>query len=325
MIAVVYYCYTINDWEVRLNRQLDRIKSSGLYDSADELHIIITDTENNKKDLVEKILEKHPKFLLNYTTRNWYEGYAIKKVDELARSRNDYKILYIHAKGVFNKFRDVKSMQPDDLKISGINCWVEMMEYFLIDNWKECVQKLETFDTVGVTNVNRWWWGNFWWTKSSHVQKNAKFDDWFGGSRWQCESWLHESNSDIANINYHEMYHFQYDPVYSVIPKYFYNSSLESEIKIFTDSAEYGYFFEQRDEGNTLLHDKNLTVDVTESVSEKIKNKTIYVGKNKNCCMDLLVNFHSPHDPAYGTPKRLRINFRTNIDPENKYTITYFV
>jgi hypothetical protein len=325
MIGVVLYCYTINDWQTRLLRQINRIHSSGLYDNANELHLVICDVENDKKELIESLISNLPKIKLDYHTRNLAETPGLMKVDELCRNNDDCKVLYFHTKGVFNKFKNLGTMEVDELKVNGTNSWVELMEFFLVDNWKECVDKLDEYDTVGVTNNNNWWWGNFWWTKSSHVKKNIPISDFYGGSRWQCEAWLHESNSDIHNIKSYEFYKFFYDAHYSTVPKYFYDGSDISDLSIEIIDGKFGFCYQQRDEGRGPQYEKDLLVDLTEVIRESteiIDDEIIFFNALK-CDVQTLFVEKFGFNLWCTLPKTLRIKFRTNIDSENQYVISF--
>lgn len=317
MVAVISYCFMINDWEEKLTNQIKRVYDSGLYESADELYLFVTDTTNTLKDKLDGIMFKYPKYIVEYTDINWGEGImALRKVDELSRLRDDYKILYFHTKGVFNKYKNFDTKEISNLKFEGINNWVEMLEYFLIDNWEKCVKQLDEYDTVGVTNNSNWWWGNFWWTKSTHVQKNIPFNNYYGGSRWSCEAWLHDANNFKESIKLYEMFHFEWDPYYTVIPKYFYDGTNLSDLKIEIIDAKFGYFAEQRDEGRSLDVFEDKIMDVTELV----KN-IITVDESK---ISLICNEHTfKYDPAFNLPKSTRIKFKTNKD-NNEYVVTSF-
>jgi hypothetical protein len=319
MIAVVLHCFTINDWEDRFTRQVNRIHSSGLYDGADEIYIFITDPSNLLEEKILTILNPYPKIILMYSNVNHGEGYkAISKVDDLGKLNDDCKILYFHTKGVFNKYKDFKTRDIDELKLKGVDCWVEMMEHFLIDNWKECINRLDENDTVGLTCNGDWWWGNFWWATSNHIKKNIPFKTYYQGSRWQSESWLHEANQERSKIKKHEMRHFENDPHYSYFPKYFYDGTDISNLEITVLDAKYGYFAQQRDEGRQLKENNEILIDVTNKVNEnlnKFNKQKISIRPYEDTCTE---------DPAIGLSKSLRIKFKTNIDPENEYIITSF-
>jgi hypothetical protein len=317
MITVVGFTYMINDWEERLSSQLKRIKVSKLYDNADELFLIVTDTSNEQEEKIKFLLNEYPKFVLKYFTHNWFEAHALSFIDELAREDKDRKILYFHTKGVFNKYKDFNSYELHDLKINGIKNWVEILEYFLIDRWDECIEKLNTNDTVGVTNSGKWWWGNFWWTTSDHIKKNIPFKSFFSGSRWSCEAWLHESNTDVNNIKFFEFFHFSFHPYYTILPKYFYDGTDLSDLEINVIDAKYGYFAQQTDEGRNLDSSVDLVCDVTDIIKSSVKKENY---KNFKFNIPSIIN----EDPAQGLLKSLRIVYSTNIDPKNVYTLTTF-
>jgi hypothetical protein len=319
-VAVVLYCFAVNDWESRLTRQIKRLHTSGLYEGADELHLFISDVEDNKKELIKEMLKDSPKVSLNYTTRNWYEFEALVKVDEIARANENCKVLYFHTKGVWNKFKIYGVHDFDPLKEKAVNSWVEALEFFLIDNWKKCIEKLNEYDTVGVTNNVRWWWGNFWWANASHIRDNVPMEAYVG-TRWTAEGWLHEGHPD-QDIKFYEFYHFWFDPHYTIIPKYVYDGTVDAKhIKIDVIEAQYGYFAEQRDEGRGVtLFNENKVIDVTDKVRELVSEKK----HNKFLSLltsDAYTGRELP-EPVLGHLPLVRIRYRTNIDPENEYTIT---
>lgn len=316
MIVVVFYCYMINDWEDKLKRQIKRLSTSGLYDAAGEIYLYVSDISGELRSRVESLLIDFPKIKLDYSTRNYGEGVlALSKVDELGKS-GDYKILYFHTKGVFNKYKNFQTKEINELKIKGVDSWVEMLEYYLIDNWKTCVEKLDEYHTVGVGNYGGWWWGNFWWARSDHIKNNQEFRDFHGGCRWRAEAWLHDSNNNKNQIKYFELNHYSYDNYYSVIPEYFYKKDLDFDVNI--TRAELGYFGEQRDEGRPAPGGK-MVADVTnETKNCLLKENNKWVIKTRQ------VERSIKEDPAFGFQKTLRVKFRTNIDPENEYVMTSF-
>jgi len=320
MISVVFYCFMINDWKERLSRQINRIVSSGLYEGADELFLFVTDTSNSLRSQVEELIKDLPKIKLNYTEVNYGEGFlALSKLDDLAREDKERKFLYFHTKGVFNKYKNFETKEIYELKLKGVDCWVEMMEHFLIDNWKECVNKLDNNDIVGTICNSFWWWGNFWWTKSSHVKNIPSIKQFYNGSRWSVEAWIHESAPNKEQtVTYYEFRPTHYDLYYSVLPKYFYDNSIDlSDLKIDIKEAKYGYFAEQRDEGRCAPQTTDKFIDVTDKVIEMI-------GNDPRIKIEPDRVVESGVDIACGQEKSLRIKFSTNIDPKNEYVITSF-
>ena len=44
-IAVVQYCWAVNNWQDYLTEELELVKSSGLYEEADELYLFVSDSD----------------------------------------------------------------------------------------------------------------------------------------------------------------------------------------------------------------------------------------------------------------------------------------
>jgi hypothetical protein len=310
-LAVVFYCWAINDWRQRTTSSFERIFNSGLYDCADELFFLVADTEG-KKEEIEDFAKKFPKFKLEYHNQNLGSEYrGIKKVEEIGNRKEEYNILYLHAKGVYNKYRNLNDRADlHELKINGINCWSEMLTYFVVDKWRDCVNKLnEGFDTAGAACHYRWWWGNFWWASSKHIKRLRKFE---GGSRWNCEAWLHEArdNSEWESIKFFEQNKFRYNPYYTVIPRYMYEEGDKSDIVIKIKKAEYGFFGEQINEGQPPPQHQN-TINVTDKIKEiSPPNKIIYPKA-------WLEQFHSCDGE-----KSMRVYFSTSREPNATYVVT---
>lgn len=310
-IAVVFYCWAISDWKERSGVAIARLKSSGLYDIADELYFLVSDTEG-KRDEIEDLVKQFPKFELEYEAQNLGSEYrGIKKVEEIGNRDQEYNILYLHAKGVYNKYKNLFDKKETHwLKVNGIKCWSEMLTYFVVDRWRECVCKLnEGFDTAGAACHDRWWWGNFWWASSRHIKKLRSFE---GGSRWDCEAWLHEGrdNSEWDSIRYFEQNKFRYDPYYTVIPGYMYEKGDNSDVVLKIKKAEYGCFGEQTDEGRLPPQEPSL-VDVTEKVRELSAGNQIIYPK------DWLEQFH-----FCSGEKKIRVYFSTSREPDVIYVVT---
>jgi hypothetical protein len=104
------------------------------------------------------------------------------------------KYWYIHTKGI-SHYRTKRQNNAND--------WRVYMEYFLIKKWRTCVRDLEQYDVAGVNYMNfpvAHFSGNFWWTKSSYIQKN---DEKFNYKEYyETEYWLCKANP--IGISYHD-------------------------------------------------------------------------------------------------------------------------
>jgi hypothetical protein len=122
-----------------------------------------------------------------------YETPAMKLIQDWAHTASNIgSILYFHTKGV---------SAPDD---QNRRKWRNLMNYEVLMNWRQLVQKLDDFDVIGVNWRNchpiAHFSGNFWWARTDWVRSLAPFDtyyenpryptDWDNSRRLGCEFWI---------------------------------------------------------------------------------------------------------------------------------------
>lgn len=138
-----------------------------------------------------------------------YEIHTINHIKSFCNNlENEAYILYIHTKGVRN---------AGNKKV--VESWRNMMEYFLIDKYEECIKYLYLYDTLGNNIVNLHCYnkddvclnnlhtyhysGNFWWSKKSYIDKLNFIElDLTHNSintRFKAENWI-LSNYPNTNI-----------------------------------------------------------------------------------------------------------------------------
>lgn len=279
--AVVYYGVLINDWQDHMIKHIERTISAGLYDATALFYVSVVDFDD-QRDILENLLSKYSKIQIDYHTeitpnnldkslRHHGEYWGVKLIDNLGKQYDDLHLLYLHSKGVVNKWKNFDTKEYSEQRVKCVGDWVECMMYFLVDKWKESTDYLDAgYDTVGVTNVNRWWWGNFWWTKSSHIQKNIEF---MPVSRWYSEGWLHEGNEKSNEIKYYEWWHWSFDPFFTDHPRFLYDGSYDTTgKKIIIHKAEFGWQSHQRDEGYEYVDE--YLIDVTDKVKNLMVDET---------------------------------------------------
>ena len=166
-IAIFYHVAQIGIGAFIYQQQLHRLYTSGLIEVADYIHFGV----NGDQELFNI-----PSKAIVKQNRNWKEETeTLLDLKNFASKNLDYKILYFHIKGV-----------SKGTLIA--NAWRLMMEYFVIDKWKECVKMLDEYDCVGsnLNQVGETLWadgtttkpvegtynftGNFWWANSKHIQ-----------------------------------------------------------------------------------------------------------------------------------------------------------
>jgi hypothetical protein len=121
-------------------------------------------------------------------TLKWVSDYSLN-------NPGDY-ILYFHTKNVANQ-----SPATED--------WRRYMEYFVVENWKDCIAKLEEgYDCCGVmwntdTPIGMYphFSGNFWWAKTDYINTlNHHYleMEW----RYYREFWI-GSNPNVKAFEFH--------------------------------------------------------------------------------------------------------------------------
>lgn len=172
-LAIFYHIGQVGMGAFIYQSQIHRLYASGLIEAADYIHFGV----NGDKELFNI-----PNRAIVKRNTNWKE-----ETDTLVSLRNfseenpEYKILYFHTKGASKETLQSQS-------------WRLMMEYFVIDRWKECVEYLNDYDCVGQTwlilgdtiwgngettpnsdNVGHYP-GNFWWANASYINRlNDKY------------------------------------------------------------------------------------------------------------------------------------------------------
>jgi hypothetical protein len=299
---IVYHIYCIDNYLEIVNQQLNRLKASGLYDWCNKLEITCINIDDNFT-AIEELIKDLDKVNLTKSTDNSYEYEGINKVWEYSQQYNG-KVLYFHTKGVSNTYNNLEEKKESIKKKKGIGWWKEAMEYFVIDNYEECIQKLDKYDQCGLTNVNGWWWGNFWWSNLAWIKSNRKPAK---GNRWFFEAWLNNHRRSLL----YEFYHFDFNPYYTELPNDIYiNKDLYKDSKIEVISAFYGTLGEQQDEGKPIV--ERLVVDVTDKIKENLVCNN-YRGFN------IRVDNSIGGDPYFGFYKSLEVNF---LIDNKEYVIT---
>jgi len=154
----------LNNWKEIVTKLFDRIRSSGLYDKIDELRYSLL---GDCSCLSDEIF-KDPKFvnILYAPQMDLYESVTINKIYYAAKEE-EFNVLYLHSKGVSYNGQDQRILK-----------WVEYLTYFNIDRYADCLEQLKENDVVGVNIYNYimlHYSGNFWWTKSSYINRSTQF------------------------------------------------------------------------------------------------------------------------------------------------------
>ena len=296
MITVVYHAFLVSEWKDLVKEQIERLILSGLYEYCDEIFMTVNSEEHNKEEFIELISE-YDKIKYEFNNEGHAEYPAIKKIKEISKEK-DTKILYFHTKGVSNFWeRAVNKEKISHEKVKNVKSWRECMEYFLIDNWRLCVEKLDEYDNVGVTCNNGWYSGNFWWSKSEHIRKTNEVGKW---GRWDYENWL---NAGISGQKNYEFYHTNLNLFLTNLEKEWYKldrEEIDKEIiiqKAFYGTAPFeideGYYGQPLSEGIdvTKIVEKLLQKEDNKLFNFRVCNESMEVEKDNGLRKFLVIEF----------------------------------
>ena len=160
----------INNWLTIFSLLIEKIKTSGLYDTVDEIRLgILGDCKLNIEDSKFVIRGASPDLSL-------YETFTLNLL-HTDSSIEDFEVLYIHTKGV---------KKPGSTNVKD---WVNYLIHFNIDRWSTSCDLLQEYDCVGVNLVSEpkpHYSGNFWWSKSSYIRQlqPCKQDTYYSPEYW---------------------------------------------------------------------------------------------------------------------------------------------
>lgn len=174
-IVIYFHVCCINNWMQIVEQILNRIRSTGLYDKVHEIRVFILGDYLAGAQLFE---DGKIKVVFHSMDMNLREHYTIQKIyDDATGFVNgttddvDYKILYIHTKGVGYNGQN-----------QAVSDWTDYLIYFNIDKHEECIRGLDNgYDAVGVNLQDQpvlHYSGNFWWSHAQHILRIGRLNDY---------------------------------------------------------------------------------------------------------------------------------------------------
>lgn len=194
-LACFIHSTTLDLWkDTYLVELLDRMKSSGLL--ARMNHVCIVNT-GQSIDTVRFETTYAPAKVIHYTENTMeFENITIRLLSVFAKLHPDYKILYMHTKGI--------SYGVDHVFYPGVKAWNQFMMYCLVDQYEKCLPILKVYDTVG-TNYRplehgngQHYSGNFWWATANYIQH---LPIQYLKDKYHPEFWLLQNNPLFFNVH----------------------------------------------------------------------------------------------------------------------------
>jgi len=190
-----------------LKEQIDILISSGLYSKSDTILCFIC----NYTEECLSLLNNYSKLKIIKTKENLYEKFAINSFKKYIDD-DKYYLYYIHTKGITRKE----------------NCfvdWRNLCNYFTIKKWYLSVGLLKYYDCVGTNLKNfpkKHFSGNFWWSKSEHLNKLEDIND----NYLSCEMYI----CSYLKTNYVSIYQSHVDHGGTEYPEQLYKNLTDLDI-----------------------------------------------------------------------------------------------
>jgi len=212
---VFIHVYLINDWFKILEEQLEKIVKSKLINVCQIKIFAVKDKNDMSEVLLRNLIKKYKNIEIGSISNNMGCGecVTIKEIKLFVNNiLENVNILYIHSKGV---------TQYNSPREKPVAEWRKMMEYYLIEKWKDCISHLELgYDCCGINYqdhaaniegerklikiIN----GNFFWATSDYIKK---IDNQFKFTTRYCpENWIlsvqhkiYVPNNNFVNFDFY--------------------------------------------------------------------------------------------------------------------------
>ena len=163
----VYFICCIGDYLNIVNEQINLLIKSDLYKLSDNIICFICNLDKSRHSECINLLKTFYKITIISTHENAFEKFAMNNFKKYIDITIPYYIYYIHSKSVSRNEKCYKD-------------WRDLCDYFTINKWRLCVELLNYYDCVGTNLKNfpkKHYSGNYWWSKSEHINKLNDVND----------------------------------------------------------------------------------------------------------------------------------------------------
>jgi len=157
----IYFICCMGDYLNIVNEQIKLLMESSLYNLSDNIICFICGINQSCDNECIELLKKYDKITIVSTHDNAFEKFAINGFKKYIDHENPYYIYYMHSKGVSRTEECYKD-------------WRNLCDHFTITKWRLYIELLNYYDCVGINLKNfpkKHYSGNYWWSKSEHVNK----------------------------------------------------------------------------------------------------------------------------------------------------------
>lgn len=203
---IFYHIFLFGNWYPVVKEQLDKLEKNGLI-KISRIKIGVVYYPSNKSDIetLNELISDYKNCEVMFVKENssLAEAVTLTQMKLFSDSCDiNQKILYFHTKGVSHF--GTKHELP-------CRNWRHMMEYFLIEKWKDCVDRLnEGYDCCGINYqdhaiqkgteyvLGKIFNGNFFWVNSDYIKKIDK--NFVFRSRFDAENWILSVDHNVYSV-----------------------------------------------------------------------------------------------------------------------------
>ena len=190
-VFIYIHVCMIGSWKNILTDLLTKCQENHLLQNCKKCNIVAVGDPSRLEHL-DKILKSYQNCELRHhsTKVKLYERTTLGIMwDDATKSTNNFKMLYLHYKGVTrNRYSEIECVRD----------WVNFMCNFTITNHILALTTLGTFDACGVNfsyHPKPHFSGNFWWTNSFYLRKLSRS---IGRAYLDPEMWICSDNEAIV-------------------------------------------------------------------------------------------------------------------------------
>ena len=163
--------FCVNDALERFLRTYSKIQLSGIINEIDFIYI---NCVGKNKHIYSQKIYNLPKVNINIGDHHKDESETLNILRNFAIANPIGNSLYLHSKGASKQKSHKFNSIPKKEYEYNVQTWIDCMEYFLIEDYKNCLKILESYDNCGIFFVNpnhnkSAYAGNFWWATNKYL------------------------------------------------------------------------------------------------------------------------------------------------------------
>uniref|UniRef100_A0A6C0L7V2 Uncharacterized protein n=1 Tax=viral metagenome TaxID=1070528 RepID=A0A6C0L7V2_9ZZZZ len=207
IIGYIHVCQK-EGWKRTFDLIMDTIRQSKLYDEISELRVSVLSDDIFQDD--DRFHDVKMRIVYRGKSEEYERPTLLHIKSQSSIDPENTLYFYVHTKGLkhFNTEREPYVMD-----------WIKLMLYWNIERWPLAVEilSMDHYWTYGCNHTGIHYSGNFWWSKSSHIQRLSSFipdyytapEDWVTMLYWgQIQVPIHREYYSVFNSGLEGMGHY---------------------------------------------------------------------------------------------------------------------